>query len=254
MKVSIITVCLNAQGTIEETVKSVISQTHKNIDYIVIDGQSTDNTINILRKNISKISTFISEKDKGIYDAMNKGIAHAKGDIIYFLNSGDILYDKTTISRIAQIFSNRNVDIVYGDIILKNPNNLNEKTLQCHRYADNAYLTCANICHQSIFTRKQVFTRYGGFNTKYSIASDFDWLLRSLLQNKIAYSYTNQIIANYLLGGVSMSDDNKYLMKERNIILSLHFNYLQIILNRLIMKFRSPEIYYQKLLSTSSHK
>ncbi len=247
MKISIITVCRNAQDTIEETIKSVLMQTYNDIDYIIIDGKSTDYTLHLLQKYQSKISTIVSEKDKGIYDAMNKGIEKAKGEIIHFLNSGDTLYNKNIISHIVQVFKNEERDIVYGDVVLIDPSSPNKKLLKCHKYADDAYLTSENVCHQGIFTKKQVFTKYGGFNTKYKLAADFDWFLRSLFKYKIDSYYTDKIIANFLLGGVSMSGNPRFLMGERKEILSSYFSRRRIILNILKMKFRNMNIYYRHI-------
>src|SRR3990167_1514325 len=171
MKVTIITVCKNAQDTIEPTLKSVFSQTYKNIEYIIIDGKSTDRTLDIVNIYKDKISKVVSGQDRGIYDAMNKGINKSTGDILYFLNAGDQLFSKETISNIVKVFVESNTEIVYGDIATCESINQKQFILRRQNHVSKSYLVHDTIYHQSIFAKKSIFNKYGTFSTKYAIAS-----------------------------------------------------------------------------------
>jgi len=207
-KISIITVCLNCEGLIERTIKSVIDQTHANIQYVVIDGGSTDNTLNIIRKYEDKIDVMLSGKDKGIYDAMNKGLEYATGDLIYFLNAGDYLCDNDVLRNIIEEFNaNSGSDILYGDYIYYDDNG----EQRCSGYrAGIPDLLRRGYCHQTIFAKKSVFAKCGNFNTDYKIYADFDWLLRALGKFEQKMSYIGIAIAYYLKGGESEIHGGKY--------------------------------------------
>jgi glycosyltransferase involved in cell wall biosynthesis len=215
--VSIITVCLNSEKTIEQTIQSVINQTYPNIEYIMIDGKSTDRTLDIIAKYRDKISILVSERDPGIYDAMNKGLKISKGDIINFLNAGDYLYNSSIIERIVSLFTKDNsLEMVYGDAIYYDETN--KKDFYASFHIPNRYiLFIRGICHQSIFTKKSAFDKFGNFNLKYSIYADHDWLLRVLLKHRIKSYYYNIPVSFYLMGGISENCD-KYAYELEDII------------------------------------
>lgn len=229
MKVSIITVCKNAQDTIEATVRSVISQNYRNIEYLIIDGESTDKTLDIIKKYKSKVNTIISEPDEGIYYAMNKGIERSIGEVIYFLNSGDLLFDKSTISRVVKTIENNNSDIIYGDIALYESDNPKKLILRRQDNVNKFFLVHDTIYHQSIFTRRHIFEKYGKFDIKYKLSADYEWILRSVVKNKVSFYHTNQIMAKYLRGGMSFNEKESF--KERFKILPLYFSFPQVVLN-----------------------
>jgi glycosyltransferase involved in cell wall biosynthesis len=200
LKISIITVCLNSAKTIERAIFSVITQTYKNVEYIIIDGGSTDGTLNIIKRYASNISKWISEPDKGIYDAMNKGIAMATGDLVAFLNSDD-WYNDDAIEYVANQAESSNAEIFCyevnvweGDVLQKSRSNLTK---------DIANLRIRMIFnHQGVFAKRKLFEEFGLFNTKYIIASDYDWLLR--MYNKgVKMQISNYVVANFLRGGIS---------------------------------------------------
>ena len=229
MKVSIITVCKNAQGTIEQTIKSVISQDYKNIEYLIIDGKSTDKTLDIVNKYKSKISVIVSEPDNGLYYAMNKGLEKSTGDIIYFLNSGDLLFNRHTISNIVNVFKKNNADVVYGDIALYESDNPKKLILRRQNRVNDFFLIHDTIYHQSIFAKKYIFEKYGKFDTRYKLAADYEWILRLIIKNNIPFYYTNQVVAKFLRGGLSFNEVESF--KERFAILPVYFNFLQVVLN-----------------------
>lgn len=229
--VSVVTVCKNAEEQIERTMTSVANQDYKKIEYIVIDGKSTDKTIRVIDKYKKIIDVLVSEKDKGIYDAMNKGIKKATGDIIYFLNAGDTLFCNTVVSNVVDVFQKYNSDIVYGDISLINANG--KTNLKRFHGCGKNFLMYDTICHQAIFTKKRVFDRFGEFDDNYRICADYDWLLRSLFLNKLKKQYVNITIANFYLGGIS--NNTKYLSlyrSERSSALSKYFSEPEIIFRK----------------------
>ena len=198
-KVSIITVVYNAVDTIERTIKSVLDQDYENVEYIIIDGASTDGTTDILKKYKSKISRIISEPDDGIYYAMNRGIQEATGEVIGILNSDD-WYEKNVLSQIIKVFETRETDIVYGKI--KRVYN-NGKIEEVDRVVplDTIWYNMA-VYHPATFVRKSVYNKVGYFDTSYRIASDYDFILRCYIDN-IKFTYYNQYLTNFSLGGVS---------------------------------------------------
>lgn len=227
MKVSIITVCKNAQDTIERTIKSVISQTYNNIEYLIIDGKSTDKTLDIVNKYQNKISTIVSESDSGIYYAMNKGVRKSTGDIVYFLNSGDLLFNKDTISDVAKLFKEKNSNVLYGDVLLYDENNPEGLNIEQHKNINKFYLAHDGIYHQAMFVKKDLFEKYGKFNTRFKLLADYEWTLRVLIRNNVTANRIDKIIAKYLFGGAS--SNYKETWKERFQILPLYFSFFEVI-------------------------
>ncbi len=202
-KISIITVCFNCETYIERTIKSVVNQSYTNIQYIIIDGGSTDNTLDTIRQYIKNIDVLISEKDDGIYDAMNKGLKHATGDLVYFLNAGDYLCDNDVLRNVAEEFrASPDSDILYGDYIYYDETD--EQRCSGHR-TGIPDLISRGYCHQTTFAKRSVFVRCGGFNTDYKIYADFDWLLRALIASGQKMRYIGIPVVYYLRGGESES-------------------------------------------------
>lgn len=229
MKVTIITVCKNAQDTIEATIKSVLSQNYKNIEYIIIDGKSTDNTFNILKRYKSNISVIVSEPDNGLYYAMNKGIDKSTGDILYFLNSGDLLFNAYTISNVVRVFKKTNSDVVYGDIALYESGNSKKYILRRQDHVSGFFLVHDTIYHQSIFAKKYIIERYGKFDVRYRLQADYEWILRLIIRNNVPFYYSSQTVAKFLRGGLSFNEIESF--KERFTILPRYFNLFQVIFN-----------------------
>jgi len=207
MKVSIITVVYNNVEYIGNAIQSVLSQDYDNIEYIVIDGGSTDGTVDIVKEYQDKISVFISEPDEGIYDAMNKGIALATGNVIGILNSDDFYINELTIGKVVKEFKEKKVDSVYADLVYVEPKNLN-KTV---RYYDSGNFNPSKFsygwmpAHPTFFVKRKAYEKYGVFRTDLKIAADFDILARFLYIHKISYSYTKEVLVKMRTGGVSTS-------------------------------------------------
>jgi len=224
LKVSVITVCLNSAEYLERAICSVLSQTYKNIEHVIIDGGSTDNTLNIIRKYENCISYWVSESDSGIYDAMNKGIKQATGDIIYLLNSDDRFYDAKVIERVVDSFNRNRVDFIYGDILSEYIEKPGFSLGKYPSFITRLYLTRRTIAHQATFIYRRCFKEVGYFDTRYKILSDYEWLLRALYKNRLRYKHIKQIISVFQCGGISTNKDNRtQIMLEEESIQRIYF-------------------------------
>ena len=220
LKISIITVCFNSDKTIEKTILSVLSQTYNNIEYIIIDGKSMDNTVSIIQGYIKKIAKFISEPDKGIYDALNKGIAYATGDVIGILHSDDMFFDSNVLKNIANAFDeDGDLEATIGDIVFVNKTILNQviRVYSSKKWNPGKFAWGYMPAHPSFFCRKKVYQRLGDYKLNYKIASDYELLIRYLLIQKIRYKYLPIITTKMRLGGVSTSGFKSLLLLNREI-------------------------------------
>lgn len=203
MKISIITVVLNNEKTIERTILSVLKQDYQDIEYILIDGGSTDSTLKIIKKYRNKINVLISEKDRGIYDAMNKGIKNSSGDIIYFLNADDEFYDEKVISDIAkQIIKRKEFDYFYGGIVSRNIFGGESENIKMKEIPNKAIISGKNIPHQALFVSRYLFEKLGLFDLRYKINGDYEWECR-LVKNDYKGLYIERIISYYNQTGFS---------------------------------------------------
>lgn len=202
--ISVITVCLNSKNLLENTILSVINQTYKYFEYIIIDGGSSDGTIDIIKKYDKYISYWVSENDNGIYDAMNKGIINSTGEIINFLNSGDYFYNNNILSLVSLEFFNHNdAGIVYGlaeNFFLQH----NLKYISGSKILENTLWKEMPICHQSMFIKKEVYTKIGLLSTEFKIAGDYEFLLRFFAKkdvHKFKAHFINIPLSKYRLYG-----------------------------------------------------
>jgi glycosyltransferase involved in cell wall biosynthesis len=200
---SIITVCYNSEKTIERTITSLRNQTYKNFEYIIIDGGSTDSTLEIIKKNLDVVSILVSEKDEGIYDAMNKGIDLASGEIIGIINSDD-WYENDTLENIFKISFGQTNLVIHGLCRYFNDNEINQIIGYHH-----SNLPLYSISHPTCFVSKSLYVAKGKFDTEYKIAADYDLLLRFYL-NKVTFIFVELVIANFQNGGASSSRFSKY--------------------------------------------
>lgn len=222
-RVSVITVVFNGIDCIKNTIDSVIRQGYPNIEYIIIDGGSTDGTVDIIKSNNNRIAKWISEKDKGIYDAMNKGLRLAIGEWIIFLNSGDILNNADTISLfIANCNRFLDADIVFGDTIL----NYRGKEILLKQNKKN--IRFESICHQSQFIRREALINYGGYNYEFPIYADYEFQLSTLLKGRERIVYLPLTIVNFNTEGVSSKPFYTFL-KEYLSVVRKHVDSKQLI-------------------------
>jgi len=204
MKVSIITISFNAMVTIEKTLLSVANQSYENIEHIIVDGNSKDNTIDIC-KSYSHISKILSEPDKGVYDAFNKGIKLATGDVIGFLNADDTFYNENSIQDIVDAFSNNETDIVYGNLDYVNEESKVIRNWISRPYEKGLLKKAWKTAHPGFYCKKEVYDRLGGYNDSFKIAGDFELCLRFLEINQVPSFYLNKKLVKMLVGGISNS-------------------------------------------------
>lgn len=207
LKISIITVSYNSAVTIKDTIESILSQDHENIECIIIDGGSTDGTLEIVRKYSDRISYFVSELDDGIYDGMNKGIQAATGDIVGILNSDDFYPNSYVISNVAKTFVNQDCDAVYGDLVYVKEND----TSKIARYWQSGEYTIKKIKngwmlpHPTFFVKKEMYDRHGYYNTDLKSAADYEMILKLLYKKNISVFYIPMILVKMRMGGASNS-------------------------------------------------
>lgn len=197
-KVSIITVVYNSVDTIEQTIKSVLGQTYQNIEYIVIDGASTDGTQKIIEKYIDDVSYYVSEQDEGLYYAMNKGLERATGEIVGIINSDD-WYDVNAVKNMVECFSQKDAELIYGKTVIVSEDGT-EKIREVAPIETIWY--AAPFRHPSVFVKKSVYNRFGGFDVNYLVAADYDLMLR-FYSEQVKFVYLDQIIAYFRVGGFS---------------------------------------------------
>ena len=235
-KITIITVVFNARTLIESTIQSVLQQTYPSIEYIIIDGASTDGTLEVVEKYRSKISAVHSEKDQGIYDAMNKGLSKATGTYVLFLNAGDLLAEPQTLQQVfaregdADVYygNTKIIDThgrVVGDRRLKPPARLNWKSLK--------FGMC--VSHQSFIPKRSLCEPY---DLQYSISADIDWVIR-VLKKSHRIVFVNQTISKFLEGG-SSAKNRKKALQERFRIMAVHYGLLPTVFNHLYILLRYP--------------
>lgn len=231
LRVSIITVCYNSARSIEATIKSVLIQTYSNIEYLVIDGKSTDGTPEILERYKDRISVLISEKDKGHIDAMNKGIGLATGDIVYILNSDDILYDKDVVRDVVVEFEKQpSPDFVHGKVLLVDLPHGNLVFDVNRNFRDKNYFLKYEICHQSLFCKKTLFNKAGLLDIRYKICADFNWLLYASALPGVKFRFIDRLVAIYSCKGMANQAKNKFTyIWEKIIIVNKHFSLLLFI-------------------------
>lgn len=229
MKFSIITVCKDAQNTIENTIQSVISQSYRDFEYIIVDGVSTDKTLEIVEKYRDSITKCISEPDSGLYDAMNKGINVATGDYLFFLNADDRFLDNNVLEKTFIKAKNIEAELLYGDQSFVDAQTGSVSTRK-HNKLNKIYLLKNTPCQPATFYRKDVFSKYGNFNTDFKLVSDHEWFLRAFLQKDcdekpVSSCYLDFAITAFSAGGLSTSDMHKQkLDEERNRMFAMYFS------------------------------
>lgn len=247
MKISVITVCLNSVDTIEHTIKSVLQQTYCNIEYIVIDGGSSDGTLEILKKYGSRITKIISEKDSGIFSAINKGIKIASGDIISILHSNDIFNNKYTLENISKSFIKNKCEVLLSNIFFKR----DFKNNSILRYYSSRYFKKKLLKfgvsppHTGTFIKKSIYS-HTIYNENYLIAGDFDFFVKIFLIKDLNFYYHDEYTVIMLDGGKSTSGLKSYLISTKEILKSLNDNLIYS--NLFMVLLRLPYKFFIKYL------
>lgn len=217
MKVSVITVCLNSNETIEQTIRSIIGQTYKDMEYIIIDGGSDDGTKEIIERYRDHISVYISEPDEGIYDAMNKGIRMSTGQIIGIVNSDDWL-EADAVETVANVFETEDTDIVYGNVNEIKNNRPVSVLRSVDKLDDDNVWAEMPVWHPATFISRDVYERIGGYSTRYRISSDYDFIIRCFLNHE-RFFYLDKVLSNFRNEGLS-SRELLFCAEENRTIIS----------------------------------
>ncbi len=217
MKVTIITTTNNSANSLSTCINSVLNQSYEDIEYIIIDNCSTDATLDIAKSYLDQISRIVSEEDEGIFDAMNKGIKLASGDIIGFLNSDDFYADNKVIEDVVNKFTEDNCMAVYSDLqyVAQNNNNKLIRNWIAGPYKSNLLLKGWMPPHPTFFVKRECYLKYGLYNTNYKIASDYELMIRFLHQHKISISYINRVLVKMRLGGKSNRSVKNIIQKSK---------------------------------------
>ena len=205
LKVSIITITYNSESTLIDTIDSVLNQTYKDIEYIIVDGKSTDSTVSIIHSYKDKISKFISEKDNGLYDALNKGIAMATGDIIGVLHSDDFYTNHQVIEKVVQTFKLNQADAVYADLFYVDKTNVDKilRKWKSGNYKHGMFVNGWMPPHPTFFVRRHCYEKYGSFNLDLVSAADYELMLRFVHKHQIKLAYLPEFIIKMRAGGLS---------------------------------------------------
>lgn len=235
--ISIITVVYNSQQFLEGTIQSIAAQQSSNFEYIIIDGGSTDGTLDIIKSYPEVVDHWISEPDKGLYDAMNKGLKAAKGQYVWFINSGDKIYDESTILLLESMaLQNEYPDVIFGETVIIDTE---DKEIGMRRLSTPDILTWQKlidgliVCHQAILVKRSIAPFY---NTKFKISADYDWILTSLRKSK-TIDNSHLILARYLDNGLSKNNIPRAL-KERFIVMSKNFGFAKAAANHIMIGTR----------------
>ena len=230
-KLSVITIVYNNAKDIERTILSVVNQTYRNIEYIVIDGFSTDGTLEIIERYKTRIAKLISESDEGIYDAMNKGLAIATGDYVLFMNSGDEFYSPDTVTTVFGTLDD--VDIYYGETEMINAagESLGRRRHKApEKFSWRSFKHGMSVSHQAIYIRRSITEL---FDCRYQLSADIDWIIRAAKKAQTVIN-VNKYVAKYLVGGIS-KDKHRQSLMERFDIMKRHYGLIPTVLNHFVI-------------------
>lgn len=230
MRVSIITVCFNSCSTIGDSLISVQEQSYNNIEHIIIDGGSTDNTLKVIAAKGIHVSKIISERDLGIYDAMNKGIALATGDIIGILNSDDYYADKMIIEKIVKKFKTKGCDSLFGnlDFVTKNTEEKVIRRWKSSPFYAGSFANGWHPPHPTFFVKRDIYEKYGNYDISLDVSADFELMLRMIEKNTISTYYLDETIVKMRYGGESTSSIKKIVQGNRNIMKAFKKNNIPV--------------------------
>lgn len=251
MRISIITVCYNSVETIASTILSVLHQTCKDFEYIIVDGGSTDGTLGVIKRYESEFNgnlIWISEPDNGLYDAMNKAIKMAKSELVGILNSDDTFYSKTTISDIISFHSQNNIEASVGNILQKNKTGKIIRFYTSKLWNPNKLKFGFMPPHPSIIFRRELFSKYGNYELSFKIAADYELITRFFLKYNITWKYSGITTTTMLIGGLSSSGYSSYILITKEIKNSLVMNGVKSLPLTLNLRFIWKIIDYVKAL------
>jgi glycosyltransferase involved in cell wall biosynthesis len=237
LKISIITVCYNGGKTIEKTIQSVLSQTYENIEYIIIDGQSKDNTLEIINRYRNKISKLVSEKDQGMYDALNKGITLATGDIVGILNADDVFASNNIVTEIGNSFKNSDADAIIADVAFINKEGNIIRSYSAKHWNPNKFVWGFMPPHPSFYCKRALFSRLGFYSSDFQIAADYELLIRFIYKSKIKYIYLPILMVLMNVGGISTNGIKSNIVINKEIKYACELNGLKTNYLKLYSKY-----------------
>ena len=238
LKVSIITVCFNSEKTIRDTIDSVLSQNYPLIEYIIIDGGSTDQTMSIVKEYSDRVSIIVSEADRGIYDAMNKGIALASSEIIGMLNSDDVYVGRHVVSDLMNKMQSENADSVFADLLIVDPDNLDK----VRRYYDSSFFSPQKFrfgwmpAHPTFFVKKSLYDKVGPYSLNYKISADYEMLIRLLWVHGASYAYLQKPVVRMRYGGASTASLSSNVLLNKEIVQACRANGIRTNLFLVLLK------------------
>lgn len=245
MKISIITVCLNNARTISDTIESVLGQTYENIEYIIVDGKSTDRTVEIIKNYEIRINnefpnisfSWISENDNGLYDAMNKGFTRATGDIIGILNADDLFCDNNAIEKIMRIFAQKpSIDAVFADLLYVTFNDINKIVRKWETGEKRPFRSGWHPAHPTFYVKKDIYKKAGFFNLNYKLAADFEIMLRFIEKYNISTYYLPATLVKMRLGGTTNRNLKNIVLQNIECLRAFRENGISV--NRLFYPFK----------------
>jgi glycosyltransferase involved in cell wall biosynthesis len=239
LKISIITVAFNSVNTIAATIDSVVSQSYPLVEHIVIDGGSTDGTIDIINELMHSNLVFTSERDAGIYDGMNKGLSKATGDVIGFLNSDDIFFDKYCLENIVNEFKDESIDVCFGDLVYVTFDNKKiVRYWKSTKFIKGDFIKGLVPAHPTFYIRKTVLKKVNCFDLSFKLASDFDFMLRTLERYSFKSIYIPNVLVRMRLGGASNKNFTNIFIQNQEIFKILNkngiqFNFIKFSINKI---------------------
>jgi len=239
MKISVITICFNSASTIEKTLRSVREQTHKEIEHIVIDGGSKDNTLAVVAAEGAHVAKLVSETDDGIYDAMNKGVRVATGSVVAFLNADDYYKNDNVLARVAKIMQEERLDALYGDVEFFRPNQQDSvvRRYDSSRFSPDRLGWGWMPAHPALFVRRDLFARFGMFRTDYRIAGDFEFIARVFKHTGLRHRHLAESLVRMQLGGVSSSGWRSTLQITREMMRACRANSIPTNWLKLLLRY-----------------
>jgi glycosyltransferase involved in cell wall biosynthesis len=239
MKISVITVCFNSQATIERSIQSVVAQQWPAVEHIVIDGGSTDGTLAILERFRPHLAALVSEPDKGIYDAMNKGLARATGEVICFLNADDQYADANVLAEVAQQMRTHQLDALVADVGFFKAGDPTRMTrrYRSDRFSPQKLAWGWMPAHPGLFLTRKVVQRVGKFKTDYRIAGDYEYVVRTFHGHDLHYKHLPSVVANMQAGGISNSSWRNRLLLNREVVRACKENGIHTNLLKILVKY-----------------
>jgi len=239
MKISIITVAYNAAHTIANALESVAAQTHPDIEYIVVDGASTDRTLEIIERHGPHVSRIISEPDKGIYDAMNKGLGLATGEIIGFLNADDVYADTGVLEMVSEIMAKNDLDALFGDAEFVSPDRPNQplRRYRSERFHPERIAWGWMPAHPTLFLKRSVYERFGTFRTDYRIAGDFELVARIFHGGTLKYQHMPEVLVRMRTGGISTGGWRNTLLLNQEVLRACRENDIPTSIPKILSKY-----------------